>query len=62
MAGCTSTMGISNAYERVEAMASNQALFGMDSEDGGGGTGIQENFFRGLIALQVLNRKEAGVL
>ena len=62
MAGCSSTMGISYGYERVEAMASNQALFGMDSDDGGGGTGIQENFFRGPIALQALNRKEAGAL
>ena len=61
-AGCSSKMGISTEYARVEALAGNQALFGLVSEDGDGGMGIEENFFRGPIALEALNRKEAGLL
>ena len=61
-AGCSSKMGISTDYARVEALASNQALFGLESEDGDGGMGIEENFFRGPIVLEALNRKEADLL
>ena len=43
-------------------MARNQALFGLYSDEGGGRTDIEENFFRGPIALQVLDRKEAGAI
>ena len=52
----------STDYARVEALAGNQALFGLESEDGDEGMGVEENFFRGPIALQALNRKEAGAL
>ena len=52
-AGCSSKMGISTDYERVEALGGNKALFGLESEDGDGGMGIEENFFRGPIALEV---------
>ena len=55
-------MGISTGFGRVEALASNQALFEVDSEVGDGQTDIEENFFHGPIALQVLDRKEAGAL
>ena len=46
----------------LKQMAGNQALFGLDSDEGGGRTDIEENFFRGPIALQVFNRKEAGAM
>ena len=45
-AGCFSKMGISTDFARVGALASNQALFGVDSEEGDGQTDIEENFFR----------------
>ena len=40
MAGCSSKMGIHSDHGLVEALS------GLDSEDGGGRTGIEKNFFR----------------
>ena len=39
-----------------------EGLSGLDLEDGCGRMGIEENFFRGPIALHVFDRQEAGVL
>ena len=56
MAGCSSKMDFLSYNAHVDALS------GLDLEDGGGQTDIEEKFFCRPIALQVFNRKEAGVL
>ena len=54
--GCSSMIGTFADQARLEGLSA------MDSEDGEGRIVTEENFFRGPIALQALDRQEAGVL
>ena len=57
-----STMGCSSKTDTFADQARLEGVSAMEFEDAEGRIGRQEHFFRGLIAIQALNRKEAVIL